>query len=209
MNLLNKEIVIMTKSSKNGHYCIAGIDVRTCEWIRLVSDNEESAGAIPSEILQYEDGSKCQPLDIVSVVVCAIDNKSVQSENYLLHSDLKKVKTMDLEEVIRLKPPETQGKIFENYNYKLTAEEAQQISYSLVWAKVENLSLYTPKSDRPRTKASFLFSDNTYSNMSVTDPEFYNKDTKYNIAYLVLSIPQNGFGDYNEYFKFVSKIFLP
>jgi hypothetical protein len=210
MILLNKDIVIMTKSSKNKQYCIAGIDIRTCEWIRLVSDNEETAGAISSEMLLYEDGYECQPLDVVNVAVGNMDNKKIQSENYLVQSEFKKVKTMKLDEVIRLKPPKTQGEIFENLNYKLTADEAQQLSYSLIWIKVEKLCLFTPVvNNKPKTKASFIFGGNAYSNMSITDPMFYNKNGEYDIAYLVLSIPQKGFGDNNEYFKFISKIFLP
>ena len=55
-----KEVVILTKSYKNKGYCVAGIDAETGEWIRLVSDDEESHGSLFREHMSYNDGGSAR-----------------------------------------------------------------------------------------------------------------------------------------------------
>ena len=51
-------IIIMTESSKFSGKCVAGIDVNTGRWVRLVSDDEETHGAIANRALYYQDGGR-------------------------------------------------------------------------------------------------------------------------------------------------------
>ena len=46
---MKKEVAILTKSSKYKGYCVAGIDVNTGEWVRFVSDNEQTHGALSAK----------------------------------------------------------------------------------------------------------------------------------------------------------------
>lgn len=39
---MKKDVIVLTLSDKNKRYCVAGIDVVTREWIRLVIDDMES-----------------------------------------------------------------------------------------------------------------------------------------------------------------------
>lgn len=39
-------VAILTMSSKNGGYCVAGVDVNNGNWIRLVSDVVYTHGAL-------------------------------------------------------------------------------------------------------------------------------------------------------------------
>lgn len=43
---MRKKVILLTKSLKNGGYCVAGIDYYTGQWIRLVSGNQETKGAL-------------------------------------------------------------------------------------------------------------------------------------------------------------------
>ena len=53
---MEKKIIILTKSKKHSGYCVAGIDYETGEWIRLVSSDLETEGAVPCEDLQCSNG---------------------------------------------------------------------------------------------------------------------------------------------------------
>mgnify|MGYP007105586249 CR=1 FL=1 len=43
---MKKEAVILTRSSKIGGYCVAGVDIHTGEWVRFVSDDAKTHGAL-------------------------------------------------------------------------------------------------------------------------------------------------------------------
>lgn len=62
-----KKMIVMTESSKFKNNCVAGIDVNTGDWVRIVSDDENIHGALTNEDITYEDGTMCQVMDVVSV----------------------------------------------------------------------------------------------------------------------------------------------
>ena len=43
---MDKEIVLLTKSKKRGNYCIAGVDRKTGEWIRIISEDASIQHAV-------------------------------------------------------------------------------------------------------------------------------------------------------------------
>ena len=49
------EMVVLTKSAKNGGHCVAGIDVDTGNWVRLVSNDLNTHGALSDQDMQYQD----------------------------------------------------------------------------------------------------------------------------------------------------------
>lgn len=55
------QILILAKSRKFNNFCIAGIDIDSAKWMRLVSDNNEIDGAISSKQAPFS------PLDIIKV----------------------------------------------------------------------------------------------------------------------------------------------
>ena len=59
---MKRDIVILALSAKNYDYCVAGIDVRTNEWVRPYSRNKATEGAIPAEHITYSNGTKIQYL---------------------------------------------------------------------------------------------------------------------------------------------------
>ena len=46
------EMVVLTKSAKNGGHCVAGIDVDTGNWVRLVSNDLNTHGALSDQDMQ-------------------------------------------------------------------------------------------------------------------------------------------------------------
>lgn len=65
---MEKRVIILTKSDKNGGYCVAGIDVNTGNFIRLVSEDENSNYALSDNDLIYDDErTYVEPMDIVNV----------------------------------------------------------------------------------------------------------------------------------------------
>lgn len=83
---MKKEVAILTKSSKYKGYCVAGIDVNTGEWVRFVSDNEQTHGALSAYDISYADRHICKPLDVVLVEVVEAVPLAHQPENYLINS---------------------------------------------------------------------------------------------------------------------------
>lgn len=74
---MRKKVILLTKSLKNGGYCVAGIDYYTGQWIRLVSGNQETKGALEKCGVPYK------PLDIVIVDNITPMPIQYQPENYL------------------------------------------------------------------------------------------------------------------------------
>ena len=54
---MEKEILILTKSCKNGGYCVAGIDLETKKSVRLVSDDQGTQGALSKDDLRLLMGN--------------------------------------------------------------------------------------------------------------------------------------------------------
>jgi hypothetical protein len=64
---MEKEIIILAKSSKNNEYCVAGIDTHTGKWIRPVSGNDDTEGAVPRTDLLLKSGEEIEILDRVKI----------------------------------------------------------------------------------------------------------------------------------------------
>lgn len=66
---MERKVAILTRSSKFGGYCVAGVDLNTGEWVRFVSSDAQTHGALSRRDITYEDRSICNPLDVVLVDV--------------------------------------------------------------------------------------------------------------------------------------------
>ena len=82
-----KKIVLLAKSKKHQNYCVAGKDVDTGEWVRLISEEEEIHNAVRPENLIYSDETEAQILDVLRAKVKEVDEENInpnQPENYIL-----------------------------------------------------------------------------------------------------------------------------
>lgn len=204
-------MVVLTKSSKFGKYCVAGIDLKNRNWIRLVTNDEASCGAVAKENLVCIDGSIVQVLDVIDVPVLGPCHNAIQPENVLidLNTNIEKVQKMSIEDVIRIHPLENRIYILENAHYYVEDVQIGSVGYSLTIVEVSNLEIIqeeTP-SGNPKTKVNFDYNGYKYEHMSVTDEQFYsvNNGTKFDKAILVVSI---GTPYKNRYYKFVSAIYI-
>lgn len=204
------ELIVLTMSSKNRNYCVAGIDRLDGEWIRLVSNDEDIKGALRELHLRYEDGSWCNILDIIRVRTKGKKESKIQPENKEIDDNYYFVKLgqSTVEEVIRLHRPEREQFILGNkWNY-ITDKRVSNVGYSLTLVEVFNISIYqvANKEGLKRTKINFTYNDTDYENLSVTDQDYFCvQGQNLHRAYLVISLPEQAYN--NKYYKFVAKIF--
>ena len=199
-----KDIVILTKSKKYGKYCVAGIDIKEKEWVRLVSSNEEIDGALDDIDMFLQDGRCAEPLDLVRVPIAKTIPSECQIENNLIEYRKRwcKLGEMTIKDVVEMFPPIDFPYVFFDSNRYLS--DLENANHSLELAEVEDLRIYNNAFDK--RKADFQYNSISYSEISVTDLDYLGFEEEYfKKAYVVVSIPNK---DYDGlYYKFVAKIF--
>jgi hypothetical protein len=213
MTLKTIDVVVLTKSSKYKNYCVAGIDISTGKWARLISKDSESHGALSNKNIRYNDGSIISVLDIVQTNILDFKPTSIQPENVLIDISKPFIKrgTLTLLEVLELHPPEVHKSILGNDSYFVSSSEIDTVNHSLVLIKVTNanFSKQTNRYGKEKLKINFYYNKKYYSNISVTDPDYYQVQqnlTMQNVI-LVISLPDDEWSRENGYYKFVAKIF--
>ena len=201
----SKDIVILTKSAKNHGYCVAGIDINSGEWVRIVGYN--NGPLYPNDMISSNNRS-CEPLDVVRVTFLGHTPYGCQTENEEMdpYTKWKYIKSMSLSEVLQIHPEDNMSFIFGNIFYGLTEEDKDSLDYSLTMISVTNLSFYT--SNNRKTKARFLYNGRIYRDICVTDEDFFNCEESFPHAYLVLSIPNDKPTNYKYFYKFLAKAFV-
>lgn len=205
---MEREVAILTMSSKNGGYCVAGIDIKNGEWIRLVSDDDKTHGALSNDDIKYQNGQYCKPLDLVRVSVVRASPLEHQPENVLIDSEKwwSKVKTLTLDDVLEVHPVERHTLLLGNKYAYITEAGIGNVNCSLIIVEVSDLTIEHP-TDRS-TKATFRYNGNTYRDISVTDRDYYSAPNLWETdkAVLVISLPESPYNG-NYYYKFIAKIF--
>lgn len=206
-----KRLIILTTSSKQKNLCVAGIEVETGAFIRLVSDIAEIKFAIPKILTRFTDCSYCEPLDVVDVPIIEAQPLDFQPENFLVDQTKSwvKVDRASLQDVIDLHSLDNYDFIFGNTFFSVHESVAKRLGYSLTIVKVTNFELFTTPSanGQIKTKCRFKYRGSVYNEMSVTDPSLYRVPAGYKSdeAVLIISIPNDG----PWLYKFVSKAFFP
>lgn len=211
--MVKRDIVILTKSTKRGGYCVAGVDAHTGQWVRLTSSEQWSHGALTDAHMTCTDGSACSVLDCVRVDIQQETPIAYQPENVRINESVKfeKLRTWTIQDVLKVHPAERHEAIYSNARYYLTEDDMPDVDRSLIlvrtpWLRISQLSA---PPEKPRTKANFLYRNTFYDRFSVTDPDFYQFENMAVLrhVYLVISIPDVPF-DNGWYYKFIAKIFL-
>lgn len=177
---MEKNIVILSKSKKYNNYCVAGKDIETGEWIRLISQNNDIHNAIESQDLIYENGLEAQILDIVRVQVKDVDERfknKYQPENYILNNEyyleyINYLEMYNLEEFI-----DYSDTIFFNKYKCISDNELKDLSYvnSLLLLKVSILKVKIKKNARRRLVANIKYNGVWYNDITITDMKFTEK----------------------------------
>ena len=204
-------MVVLTKSSKYGKNCVAGINLVSGNWVRLVTNDESSHGAVSDDDLVCENGNSVQVLDVIDAPVFGVCNDEIQPENVLLDLDtyIEIIGKMSIEDVLNIHPLESRRNILGNIYPYITDARIGSVGYSLTIVGVDDLEIVQEENPagKPKTKVKFNYNGNQYENISVTDEKFYSvkNGTRYDKAILVVSIgtPYN-----SKYYKFVSAIYV-
>lgn len=210
-----KQICILTKSYKHGGYCVAGIDINTKEWIRLVNSDNPNTDEIRKEQM-FLNGKTIECLDIIEYDFIKNIPTSCQTENWLLNPALKPkfIKSISIEELVNfIKIEKDDFFIFNNANL-LKANEISKIKRSLYIFHVQNLKIEASTYElygeiRFRYKCTFDYKNSHYDNISLTDPiyrDFTQDGTNLSNALIVASLPCVPYND-DLFYKFVAKIF--
>lgn len=167
---MEKKIIILTKSKKHSGYCVAGIDYETGEWIRLVSSDMETEGAVLWEDLQYTNG---ETLEVYDVIICRLLRECgtmVQPENCLYDETVKweKVGKSNLEEVIKIHGYDSMDYVFENEDTKLPADWRFKGTPSLCLLKVKDAAIWVKTFESRKISLNFTYDGIQYKYMSIS-----------------------------------------
>ena len=199
------DLIILTKSSKYGGYCVAGIDMQTHRWVRLVTDDESVDGALTDDDCRYRDHTDMEELDIVRVqdaVPCG--NRGHQSENHYFNRGyyFEQIGTYPASDLSKLLSPYPYPVVLGNM-YERISQREMNMDHSLELIYVKDLDIRY--NENRKLKASFLYNGIRYQNFSVTDPALYGRNQDISCAVLAVSLgnrPYNGF-----YYKYIAKCY--
>lgn len=210
---MKKKIIILTESNKNGGYCVAGIDEATGYWVRLITEDIESNGALSSTNLRYKDGTYCEVLDCVEVNILKNGASQIQPENLVIdsHDKFEKVREYTLDDVLKKHPAEISNEILGNIWANIKADDVDSVNKSLTLIYATNLYFHNEINNMGRTvrKLDFTYNCRRYSNFSITDYSYSNINSSTNdldSALLVISLPELCYNKYH--YKCVSQIFV-
>ena len=147
-------MVVLTKSSKYGKNCVAGINLANGSWVRLVTNDESSHGAVSDEDLVCKDGNIVQVLDVIDAPILGACNTEIQPENVLLKFRYiyEIVGKISIEEVLNVHPLESRGNILGNIYPYITEARVGSVGYSLTIVEVDNLEIIRERESIGETK---------------------------------------------------------
>lgn len=163
---ITKDILILAKSGKHGNFCIAGKEIRTGNWIRPISDNNETNGAITEDQARLTfDGATCAPwkcktLRKVRINFSQYAPNDYQPENYQINNtQWIQLYTEDVDLNNYLDAP---SDIWGSNNV-LTHQEAIDANSSLYLLRVNDIRFYIqPNGTRTRIRATFRYNGYQY-----------------------------------------------
>lgn len=172
------DIIVLTKSFKHGGHCIAGVNVRNGEWIRLVTEDSNTEGAIPDEDARYSDGRPIEVLDCVKIDLIRSSPTNAQSENWLYNQEVlwQFIRKYSINEVLQLHPLDTANPILGSFNNYCVPNQLDGRSLLLVKVSQPSITVKTYDNDYGyKTKVYFNCTiDNiNYSHFSVSDRCLY------------------------------------
>lgn len=176
-----KKIILLTKSRKFNNYCIAGIDCDTQQWVRLISNDSSIHNAVEPKDIQYEDGEEAKVLDIVKVEYIGEEINYYQPENILFDDEFYWLKTGEatVENLESINNSDKDRYIFYNNAKKVSKEHIEDIEinkrYSLKLIEPLMTTIYVKTwniNEGSKVTAEFLYNDEWYSYIPITDEHF-------------------------------------
>lgn len=172
---MDKTIIIMTKSFKRDNYCIAGIDEKTGEWIRVVTNIISSQGAVPVNDAVDENGNPIEIFDVVTIPFTCPQPLPSQMENWLYDRSRPWIKqgSVDLSHVLRRFGTDSSQYVFNNTEKSLGVDELT--GQSLLLLKVSSPKVIVKTfPNKKRASLNFLYNNESYAFFPISDIEVYN-----------------------------------
>ncbi|CQR73278.1 hypothetical protein SOV_50600 [Sporomusa ovata DSM 2662] len=181
-----KEIILLTMSRKKGGFCTTGIDIKTGNWVRIVSDNESIQHAVTHDDMVYEDESMPQIMDIIKIKCKKYFPNYYQPENYVLNNSYYWEKTgqASIKELLQIHPSEKMPFIFHDTDRCISGTFLKNINeedrHSLILILPEDVCIHVQEfPEKKKVTLSFNYNGNRYRYMSITDTEFENTYLQY------------------------------
>ena len=173
---MEKTIIIMTKSFKRYNYCIAGIDVETGEWIRVVSDDRTIEGAVPVEDAVDENENPIEIFDVVTISFIRPQPLPEQNENWLYDRSRPWIKqrSVNLQYVINQYGTDTCQYVFNNDARFLERDELTGQSLLLLKISSPKVMVKTFPNQK-KVSLNFQYNNESYAFFSISDIEVYNE----------------------------------
>ncbi|MPQ30549.1 hypothetical protein E4V42_03740 [Clostridium estertheticum] len=175
---MNKTVIILTKSRKYKNYCVAGIDFKTGEWVRLVSMDSTINHAVKKIDFTYENGEEAEILDIVNIECLENKTNYYQPENWVYEEKYywEKKGQVSIDDVkAKIKQIDDEY-VFYNGEKNITKEFIETIPvaerYSLKLISPENAKVYVKTYDRLKHYAVFDYNGVNYGTLGITDEVF-------------------------------------
>ncbi len=209
-----RQVCVLTKSYKNGGYCVAGIDLATKKIVRLVNSQDPAYDFIKKEQLII-DNYEIKCFDVIEVDFLLDIPQGCQIENCLVNQNtpFKTINTFSEEETFKLLDKDNDDNFMINKNYYLDENEIKNVNKSLFIYIVKNFkveaSIVEEYGDlRYRYKCSFDYKNERYIDMSLTDPEYRDIEKNNMVldnAIVVASLPHVPYNN-GLYYKFIAKV---
>lgn len=214
---LTKRILILAMSYKKGNRCVAGIDQER-KLIRLISDDIDIEYAIHEGFLKHND---IHVFDVVDVEVEEVteqhnpytqedvDLLQIQPENFLLVSNFKKVKTLSIEEALKvIEQVKNRNKyIFGDSGRSISPSFAKKVHHSLELVELDQLELQknygSDGQAKTHLKTVFTYNGTQYDGITDTDPDYQDRPRSISKAYALISL---GGKYHGSHYKLVAKI---
>lgn len=176
---MQRDIVILAASEKNGDYCVAGIDVDTGEWLRPYSHNKATKGAVPLDHITYADGSHVKLFDVVRIDFVENCRNPMQPENFFYNETARWVKTgkLTLDEIISKRGTDDRVKIFFNGDRSVIERNLDLIQKreSLLLVKATDLKIVIEQppevsnNKNKRYRLNFSYNGTDYERFAIGD----------------------------------------
>lgn len=176
---MTKELILLAVSRKYGKYCVAGVDSKTGQWLRLVTHDSDAHYAIDPKDLVMDNGTKASKLDIVCLEITDRAISYFQSENYVIRKNRPWhfAGRATIGDVIRIHPPNRSEFIF----YDTARRVSKQFYNDLQFNQISSLLLISPEEtkvevadleDKRRVALHLHYRGRNYEPLPVTDLEF-------------------------------------
>lgn len=204
-------MVILTRSAKNGGSCVAGICTQNGHFVRLVTDDIATHGAVKDRDLIMDNGKIANVLDVIRVRDAEYSPSDIQPENYMIDRSkpFEYLGYTSIDDVLKHYPAEAHSEVFSGNSHKMSYDEVASIGHSLELIRVQRLQLYKADvSGTLKTKAQFVIDGVVHMNYSVTDRNYYNQNAQdIGDAYIVCSFADDDWSKENGYYKYVCAIY--